>query len=167
VLTSVVTGTGAHCHVPPVANQDQQAMLRSSDARLARNKRTVFDWWRIVFEGGHMEQAAQFMAESYVQHNPNIASGRSAFVEFFGKVRPPRPVGSRINAPVVAITAEGNIVTISTLRRLRDPADPEHLYDITWFDMFRIDSQGRIAEHWDPSALWIEGKPPGAEFLPR
>jgi hypothetical protein len=23
-----------------------------------------------------------------------------------------------------------------------------------------------IAEHWDPSPLWTDGKPPGAEFLP-
>ena len=51
-------------------------------------------------------------------------------------------------------------------RQMRDTKDPNHIYSTTWFDMFRIDDHGMIAEHWDPSPLWIDGKPPGAEFLP-
>jgi hypothetical protein len=31
--------------------------------------------------------------------------------------------------------------------------------------MFRIDARGLIAEHWDPSEMWVNGRPPGAEFL--
>ena len=33
-----------------------------------------------------------------------------------------------------------------------------------WADVFRIEN-GLIAEHWDPSELWVDGKPPGAEFF--
>ncbi|MGH8149968.1 MAG: nuclear transport factor 2 family protein [Steroidobacteraceae bacterium] len=151
--------------VPPVENSDQLAMLKSDDFTLEGNKRLVFDFWRIVFEGGHLDRAPEYMAEGYIQHNPNVASGRAAFVELFSKVRPPKPVAPRIKAHVISITAERDIVTVSTVRKVRSREDPSHIYYMTWFDMFRIDSQGLIAEHWDSSELWVGGGPPGAEFF--
>ncbi len=150
---------------PPVENPDQLAMLKSDDPALARNKRLVFDFWRIVFEGGHLDKAPDYMAESYIQHNPNVASGRAAFVELFSKVRPPRPVAPTIRVPVISITAERDLVTVSTVRKVRDRQNPDRIYSMTWFDMFRIDDRGLIAEHWDSSELWVEGRPPGAEFF--
>ena len=155
----------AHAPDPPVENPDQLTMLTSDDPALARNKRLVFDFWRIVFEGGHLDQAPDYMAESYIQHNPNVASGRAAFVELFSKVRPPRPVAPRIRVPVISITAERDIVTVSTVRKVRDRQNPSHIYYMTWFDMFRIDDRRLIAEHWDSSELWVGGQPPGAEFF--
>jgi predicted SnoaL-like aldol condensation-catalyzing enzyme len=164
LLLAVAAGTAAQ--VPPVPAQDQLAMLQSPDPQLARNKKHVFDFWRIVYEGGHVDQAAKYMAEGYIQHNPNIASGRASFVEFFAKARPPRPIAERMKMPVVSIIAERDRVMILSARKVRDRANPEHIYYITWFDAFRIDDRGLIAEHWDPSEMWVDGKPPGAEFFP-
>lgn len=154
-----------HLGVPPVESPDQRGMLKSLDFTLEGNKRLVYDFWRIVFEGGHMERASEFMAEGYIQHNPNVASGRAAFVELFSQVRPPQPIEPRIKARVIAITAERDIVVVSTVRKVRDRQDPGHIYYMTWFDMFRIDENGLIAEHWDPSEMWVDGQPPGAEFF--
>jgi hypothetical protein len=42
------------------------------------------------------------MAETYIQHNPNVPSGRKAFVELFSKQRPPRPVEPRIKMKVIS-----------------------------------------------------------------
>ena len=95
---------------------DQQALLASSDARVAANKRLVYDFWREVFEGAHMEFADKYMAESYIQHNPNVPTGRAAFVEFFTRVKKPAPIESRIKAPLVAIVAEGDYVVLSFAR---------------------------------------------------
>jgi predicted SnoaL-like aldol condensation-catalyzing enzyme len=162
----VSLGALAQAQVPPVENTDQLGMLRSDDARLARNKQFVFDFWRVVFEGGHMEKAPDYMAETYVQHNPNVRSGRDAFIEIFSKVRPPKPIEPRIKVPVISIIAERDIVMVSTVRKVRDREHPEHIYYMTWFDVFRIDNKGLIAEHWDSSELWVNGRPPGAEFLP-
>ena len=134
--------------VQPAA--DQQALLASADARLAANKRLVYDFWREVFEGAHMELASKYMADSYIQHNPNVPSGRAAFVEFFQKFRKPAPIEARIKAPVVAIVAEGDIVILSFARENADPKDTSRKYTTTWFDMFRLES-GKIAEHWDPA----------------
>jgi predicted SnoaL-like aldol condensation-catalyzing enzyme len=164
VLLAGLLATG-HAQVPPVAAVDQMALLKSDDPKLARNKKHVFDFWRIVYEGGHVDQAPKYMAEEYIQHNPNLPSGRATFVEFFKKQRPPKPIADRIKMPVFAIVAEGNLVSVFHARKVRDRANPKHVYTITWFDMFRIDEQGLIAEHWDPSETWVDGKPPGAEFF--
>jgi len=163
LLLCLVAVAGAQ--VPPVASTDQLSMLKSDNPQLARNKKFVFDFWRIVYEGGHMEDAPKYMAESYIQHNPNVKSGRAAFVEVFTKARPPKPVKPLMTMPVISIVAERDIVMVSTVRKVRDRANHEHIYYITWFDVFRIDDHGLIAEHWDPSEMWVDGKPPGAEFL--
>ena len=155
----------AHAQVPPMPAADQLAMLKSDDPKLARNKKHVFDFWRIVYEGGHVDQAPKYMAEGYIQHNPNVPSGRKAFVELFSKQRKPLPVGPRARMPIISIVAEGDLVSVFSARKVRDRAKPDHVYTITWFDMFRIDEQGLIAEHWDPSEMWVDGKPPGAEFF--
>jgi predicted SnoaL-like aldol condensation-catalyzing enzyme len=154
----------AHAQVPPTENPDQRAMLRSDDPQLARNKKLVFDFWRVVYEGGHMDKAPEYMAETYIQHNPNVKSGRAAFIELFAKQRPPRPIAPRIKVPVISIVAERDTVMVSYARKVRDRKNPEHIYYMTWFDVFRIE-HGLIAEHWDPSELWVDGKPPGAEFF--
>ena len=163
LLLCLVAVAGAQ--VPPVASTDQLSMLKSDNPQLARNKKFVFDFWRIVYEGGHMEDAPKYMAESYIQHNPNVKSGRAAFVELFRQQRKPKPVAPLMKMPVISIVAERDIVMVNHVRKVRDRADPNHIYFITWFDAFRIDDKGLIAEHWDPSEMWVDGKPPGAEFF--
>lgn len=163
LLASLFATAGAQ--VPPVESSDQLSMLKSDNPQLARNKRLVFDFWRIVYEGGHMEEAPKYMAEGYIQHNPNVKSGRAAFVEVFTKARPPKPVQPLMKMKVISIVAERDIVMVSTVRKVRDRANHDHIYYMTWFDVFRIDDHGLIAEHWDPSEMWVDGKPPGAEFF--
>ncbi len=153
---------------PLMVAPDQQALIRSSDPKLARNKKLVFDFWRIVYEGGHMERAAEFMTPEYVQHNPNVESGREAFVNTIGKARPPRPVEAVSRFPIIDIIAERDIVMVMWARKVRDREHPEQIYEMTWFDVFRVDGKsGKIAEHWDSSERWgSAGRPPGAEFFP-
>ena len=138
----------AAAQVPVTAAVDQEAVLASKDAKLAANKRLICDFWREVFEGGHMEFADKYLTESYIQHNPMVPTGRAAFVEAFSKRVKPGTIESRIKAPVVSLTAEGDLVTIAFVREYDDPKEPGKKYTTTWFDMFRIEN-GKIAEHWD------------------
>jgi len=138
--------TFAQVEVKPLS--DQKSMLQSSDPKLAQNKKLLYDFWREVFEGGHLELADKYMAETYIQHNPNVPTGRKAFVDFFSRFKKPQPITDTIKAPVVSIIAEGNMVMISFARELPDPKDSTKKYTTTWFDMFRIEN-GKIAEHWD------------------
>ncbi len=165
LLSGLGWTTPTHAQVPPEAAKDQLALLASPDPKLARNKKHVFDFWRIVYEGGHVDQAPKYMAPEYIQHNPNLPSGRQTFVDFFKKQRPPKPISDRMKMPVFAILADGDYVSVFSARKVRDRQKPDHVYTITWFDMFRIDRNGLIAEHWDPSETWVDGKPPGAEFF--
>lgn len=153
---------------PLVVAADQHALLQSDDPKQARNKQHVYDFWRIVYEAGHMERAAEFMAPEYIQHNPNIESGRDAFVATMSVARPKRPVEATSRFPIIDIIAERDIVMVMWARKVRDRVDPEIIYDMTWFDVFRVDDEtGLISEHWDSSERWgSAGRPPGAEFFP-
>lgn len=153
---------------PLVVAKDQLALLSSADAKLALNKKLVFDFWRIVYEGGHMERAPEFMAPEYIQHNPNVESGRDAFMRTIGASRKPREVKPTSAFPIINIVAERDIVMVMWARKVRDREHPEQTYQMTWFDVFRVDDKsGLIAEHWDSSERWgTAGRPPGAEFFP-
>lgn len=142
----------AFAQTPVSANPDHATMLASSDPQLAANKRLVYDFWREVFEAGNVALAEKYVAESYIQHNPNVPNGRGALVGFVSRrLLAPLPVQDRVKAPLVSITAERDLVTLSFAREYADPKDASSKYTTTWFDMFRIEN-GKIVEHWD-SAL--------------
>jgi predicted SnoaL-like aldol condensation-catalyzing enzyme len=138
----------AFAQIAVTANADHKAMLASKDPKLAVNKKLVYDFWREVFEGGHMELAPKYMTETYIQHNPNVTSGRKAFIDYFSQFKKPQTIADKVAAPLVSITAEGDLVTLAFVRENKDPKDPTKTYTTTWFDMFRIEN-GKIAEHWD------------------
>jgi predicted SnoaL-like aldol condensation-catalyzing enzyme len=144
----ILLATSAFAQVPVAPAADQAALLASTDSTLAHNKRLVYDFWREVFEGGHLELAPKYLAEGYIQHNPNVPTGRAAFVEFFSRFKKPGPIAPKITAPLVAIAAERDLVVLSFAREVPDPKDPAKKYTTTAFDMFRIEN-GKIAEHWD------------------
>ncbi len=138
--------------VPVQPNPDQAQLLASADPKLAANKRLVYDFWREVFEGHHVEFAEKYMAESYIEHNPRVPTGRAGFVEYLSKFGKPKPIEPRVTRPMVAIVAEGNYVLFSFVREAPDPKDATKKYTTTWFDMFRIEN-GKLAEHWDAAQL--------------
>lgn len=140
--------TSANAQVPVSATTNQQAFLVSSDAKLSTNKRLVYDFWREVLEGGHLDAVHKYMAEDYIQHNPNVPTGRAGFVEFFGKFAKPKPILDHIKAPLISIVAEGDLVVLSFVQERSDPKDSTKKYTTTWFDMFRLEN-GQIVEHWD------------------
>jgi hypothetical protein len=45
-----------------------------------KNLDFVMNWWREVIESRHTEPAEKYRAEDYIQHNPNVPTGRAAFV---------------------------------------------------------------------------------------
>lgn len=148
---TLLFATSAYAQVPVSRAPDHAVLLASSDVKLAQNKRLVYDFWREVFEAGHLELAEKYLAESYIQHNPTVPTGRAAFVEFFSKFKKPGPIEPKVLASLVAITAEADLVILSFVRELPDPKDPSKNYTTTWFDMFRV-KDGKIVEHWDPAA---------------
>ena len=148
VVFSVVFANNIFAQLPVVPLANQKTLLQSKDPKLAANKKLVYDCWREILEGGHLEFVDKYLAETYMQHNPNVATGRKGFVDLFSKFAKPQPIVDTIKAPVVAIVAEGDLVVISFAATLPEPTDSTKTYTTTWSDMFRIEN-GKLAEHWD------------------
>ena len=136
--------------LPVLPANDQAALLKSKDPKLAANKKAAYDFYRIVLRGLRLDQAEKYMREDYMQHNPNADTGMAGFKAYFTKLGGPKDIPATIDG-LVAIQAEGDYVTLSFVREYPDPADKTKKYTTTWFDMFRF-VDGKIAEHWD-SAL--------------
>jgi predicted SnoaL-like aldol condensation-catalyzing enzyme len=137
--------------VAPTPAADQLALLKSSDPKLAANKKLVYDFWREVLEARHLNLADKYMREDYIQHNPNAATGVKGFKDYFSKLGGPLPIEPKIKRPIISIIAEGDLVMLNFVTENKDPKDATKTYKTTWFDAFRIQG-GKIAEHWD-SAL--------------
>lgn len=123
-----------------------------------KNLDMVMKWWTEVLYGGHVELTDKYQAETYIQHNPNINTGRAAFKEFFGKVaKPMNPVPTTMPAerqPVVK-GAKGEYVWLIFEHEDKDPRNPANTYHWNSFDVLRIEN-GKVAEHWD-SAQKMKG----------
>lgn len=141
-------GVTAHAQIAPAAVPNQASLVQSQEPKLAANKKLVFDMWRAIIQGGHTELAPQYFKQDYIQHNPNVATGRDAMVAFMKSTRPVRPIQPTITFPVIALMAEGDLVMVATVVYTPDPENPGHKYAGTHFDLFRIEA-GKIAEHWD------------------
>ena len=140
--------------LPVVENADHEALLSSDVPQLAANKRLVYDMWRTLIEARDTTLAEQYIAEGYIQHNPNADTGRDGVLAFFASLGAPLPVQERVQAPLVSITAEGDFVAVAQV----DAYDQPRPYTTTWFDLFRIEG-GVIAEHWDHGRLPAGGTP--------
>ncbi len=149
VLSSPVTAQEA---VAPAQNVDQ--LFTSPDPQLNANKQVVYRILRDLLDAGHWNKADELLSEEYIQHNPNAKSGRSAVVDYFTKVLKvePRPIPETLDMKVVAVTAEGDLVTVLYRRTVSNPAAPGGAYTTTWYDTWRIEN-GKATEHWDPALL--------------
>jgi predicted SnoaL-like aldol condensation-catalyzing enzyme len=143
---------------PPTNIQTSPAM----NAQEKKNLEMVLNWWREVLQGGHMELSPKYQAETYIQHNPNIATGRQAFVDYFTnvvKVQPKNPIPATLANPPVLTMAKGDFVMLIFEREAKDPRNPANTYHFNTFDIMRIEN-GKVAEHWDsPQRAKL---PPGA-----
>lgn len=133
--------------VTGASGPDQLPLLAAADPQLAQNKRLVFDMWRQLIDAGHEELAPLYLAGDYIQHNPNAATGRKGFQDYFA-TRDDAPIAAAIRDDVVAVVAEGDLVVLVLRREFPHPVHAGRIYTTTWFDMFRIEDN-RIAEHWD------------------
>jgi len=133
-----------------VAAQDKEALFTSPDPALHANKQVVYHIMRDLLEANNWQDADKYLTERYIQHNPNVASGRQTVVDFFTKVLkvPASPIPEKLGLPVVFVTAEGDLVTVATVRTEKDPKDPSKTYTTTWYDTWRI-VDGKADEHWD------------------
>ncbi len=132
-----------------IAGAPLLAQSKQPTAQEQANLKLVMDWWREVVFARHVDLAPKYMAEDYVQHDPNVPSGRTAFVGMFG-TRAPQPIPDTLPHPPVKEFAKGDYVVLFWEHEDKDPADASKTYVFNTFDVVRIQN-GKIREHWDSS----------------
>jgi len=153
VLATVLLVTPVvFAQAPVVGAPNPEKLFNSRDRRLNANKQVVLHIVRDLLEAGHWSDAPKYLTERYIQHNPMVASGLAPVMSFFkGQPERPIPKPSEWHMKVVSVTAEGDLVVVSTARTLPRP-DGKGTYTTTWFDMWRI-QDGKADEHWDGAEL--------------
>lgn len=132
---------------PVTGVPDPEALVKDSNPRLEANKRLIYNLFREVLEARHMELADKYLAEDFIQHNPNAANGLPALKKFFANTKP-QPISPKLKRPITAMLAEGDMVMVVYPRVLPDPKNPGQKYTTAGFDMYRI-RNGKVVEHWD------------------
>lgn len=152
VVTAATSPVRAQEAVIAAQNADQ--LFTSPDPTLNANKQVVYRIMRDLLDAGQWDKASELLSDEYIQHNPNAKSGREAVVYYFTQVLKvqPRPIPEKLNIKIVAVMAEGDLVTVLYPRTVKDAAAPGGTYSTTWFDTWRI-KDGKAVEHWDPALL--------------
>ena len=97
-----------------------------------RNKETVrrlFD----AFRAGDTGAFDALIVEDYVQHNPQAGNGLQAVKEFFAPVGP-------VDVDVYRMIGEGDLVAVHSHYKN---------WNVAAVDVFRLNDEGKIIEHWD------------------
>lgn len=105
-----------------------------------------------TFATGDAKKAASLLAEGYIQHNLAYGTGRDAFVGSVNYLAS-APAPTTVNN--IRAYEDGDKVFLQTVYNFAGAGEQ------VAFDIFRFDSEGKIAEHWDNLADKAEPNPSG------
>ena len=120
-------------------------MAQADSPQEAKNQQLVMNWYREVVAYGHVELASKYMADDYVEHNPNYSGGRAEFVAHFGKM-PAQPLQAALPTKPDRVFTKGDYVVIAWELDGQEKTGKKFKYNT--FDIIRVQN-GKVQEHWD------------------
>ncbi len=111
-----------------------------ANQNLTANKENAIAFYRTAYMGDPEKAVATYVGAEYIQHNPLVANGKQAFIDYFTEMARDYP-GKSIE--FVRAIAEGDLVALHTHQTW--PGGDEYVT----MDFFRFDDNGKIVEHWD------------------
>ncbi|MGP1411292.1 MAG: nuclear transport factor 2 family protein [Peptoanaerobacter stomatis] len=105
-----------------------------------------------TFVTGDVAKAKELLAEDYIQHNLAYGTGAEAFV---GAVTYLASAPVKTTVENIRAFEDGDKVFLQTVYNFAGTGEQ------VAFDIFRFDSEGKIAEHWDNLAPKAEPNPSG------
>ena len=110
-------------------------------ARLERNKKAVLEFYDKGLNQKDFAAASRHFGATYIQHNPVAADGPEGFRGFVEFLKSKFP---QSRSEVKRVFAEGDYVILH-VHAVREPGTR----GAAIVDIFRLDADGKIVEHWD------------------
>lgn len=123
------------------------------------NRKNAMAFYELMFNQCKPREAVdRYVGASYTQHNPNVADGKAAFIDYFERMATEYP-GKQVFFK--RSVAEGALVVLHCQQLW--PTDQNK--DWAGIDIFRFDVDGKIVEHWDVlQVVPSESKHPNTMF---